>query len=162
MTNKQVSVRWGWGEEGEECSMQWSNGCWNGGTCEDLREVQNGCMEEVKSEIKPLTGPDFATLYGPGEVVQALIEGEWEAAAGCLQESNRIRLALNLDHIWHRGMRPPPSSSISLCICPIASTSSLNECCLFPFKTLGKSMKWAWFVPRTGYITTFLVICFSW
>lgn len=91
-----------------------------------MREVQNICKEEVKGEIKPLRGPDFVTLYGPGEVVQALIEGEWEAAEGYMQESNRIRLALNLDHIWHRGMRPPPSSSVPLCICTIASTSLLN------------------------------------
>lgn len=38
----------------------------------------------------------------------------------------------------------------------------LTKCCLFLFKTLEKSMKWALFVPRTGYIPTSVVTCFSW
>lgn len=112
------------------------------------------------SEIKPRRRPDFVSLYGPGEGVWALMKREWEAAVRFKQESNRVRLALNRDHIWHRGMRSPPSSSVRFCVYTIASTSP-RKCCLFPFKTLETRMKWVLFVSRTGYITAFVAICFS-
>lgn len=65
----------------------------------------------MNGEIKPKRGSDFASLYEAGEEVWALFKGEWEVKAGFRWRSNTVRIAFNLDQVWHRVMKPLPSSS---------------------------------------------------
>lgn len=143
--------------------MQWPDGYRKQSTCEVLRVVQNGWREEENGEIKPRKGPDFASLYRSGERVWALFKEEWEGVEALSQKKER-ELKKKKGVGGSCGVQAEAQyDQISIQTWTVSATGSwrslslhfLSTCCLFPLKTLEKSMKWALFVPRTCHSITF-------